>query len=383
MLYSKIMADFVRIDVFQLINSRKPLEKSENIGSLESFLMGQSMEQQDSASKLKEPIFSRKKALLTVGQYAVRQGVSAGIVQECARLGIVQVRKHKNKTFIVDLPLDAYRSIKQLDSDSPEPVDSANCANKITELVNRIFQPAAPVRQHSESDNETQLLSADSERTESKKIGGLKTVEINPASAEMSLPQHRHKGPAAIPDLKLFAEEENKVFKSANRRDLAKGGAADRTEPEPGRFRIPFLRNITDSIRAVSVWKLSFVLVTAAFVISICAYARVSFDRKIQQQKLREAYESINKLMTKYEDAIQKTRLYEFDLMSWQSEAEQSKKALISSETELQNARKQLYEAEKDLQTTQQYNTEKLKELNDQISKIRSHLPNLSGQAAE
>ena len=78
------------------------------------------MEQQNSLNKLNEPIFSRKKSLLTVGQYAARQGVSAGVVQECARLGVVQVRKHKNKTFIVDLPLDTYKIIKQQDSPSSE-----------------------------------------------------------------------------------------------------------------------------------------------------------------------------------------------------------------------------------------------------------------------
>ena len=79
---------------------------------------------------------------------------------------------------------------------------------------------------------------------------------------------------------------------------------------------------------------------TAAFVISICAYAWVSIDRKIQQQKLQQAYESINKLITKYEDARQQARLYEFDMMNWRSEAEQSKKALIDSEAELQNVKK-------------------------------------------
>ena len=88
----------------------------------------------------KEPIFSRKKNLLSVGQYASRQGVSTGIVQEAARLGVVQVRKHKDKTFIVDLPLDTYKMLKQPDWGNSDGVDTTVGANKISELVNRIFQ---------------------------------------------------------------------------------------------------------------------------------------------------------------------------------------------------------------------------------------------------
>jgi hypothetical protein len=309
------------------------------------------MEQQNSLNKLSEPIFSRKKSLLTIGQYAVRQGVSAGVVQECARLGVVQVRKHKNKTFIVDLPLDTYRITKQQDSPSSEGVNTEFCANKITELVNKIFQ----------SDNQTQLLPAE---TENKKNSRQKIIETNPVPAEPSFRQHWHKGPDTIPDLQLFAEEKNNVLR-----------AGKEIEPDISRFRVPFLRSSIESIRAVSVWKLSFVLAASALIISICAYAWVSIDRKMQQQKLQQAYESIGKLITKYEDVRQKARLYEFDMMNWRSEAEQSKKALIDSETKLQDVKEKLYETRKDFQAMQQYNAETLKELNEQISRIRSNIP--------
>jgi hypothetical protein len=314
------------------------------------------MAQQPSLNKLSEPIFSKKKSLLTVGQYASRQGVSTGIVQECARLGVVQVRKHKNKTFIVDLPLDIYKIIKQQDSQSPEEIDGSSCVNKITDLVNRIFQ----------SENETQPLPAGIKRTEGEKNSGLKTIEISPVPAESLLPQPRHKEPEAIPNLKQFVEKESGIAAGKNK-----------NEPDFGKFRIPLLRSITESIRAVSVWRLSFVLVTTAFVISICAYTRVSMDRKIQQEKLQQAYESINKLIGKYEDVKQQAKLYELDMMSWQSEAERSKKALFNSEAELQDTRKNLYEAKKDLETMQQHNTETLKELNEKISRIRSHIPDV------
>jgi len=316
------------------------------------------MQQQDNASKLtsatpapvfrqedagaNEPVFSRKKSLLTVGQYAVRQGVSAGIVQECARLGVVQVRKHRDKTFIVDLPLDIYKIIKQQDSQSPEDVDVSSCTDKITDLVNRIFQPAATVRQHGEPDDITQL-----------------------SPAESSFIQSQHKEPDTIPDLHLFAEEQDRIETGKNINEFA----ADR-------FRIPLLRSISESIKAVSVRKLFLILMAATVAAILFAYVRINTDRKTQQEKLRQAYESINKLSTRYEDTRQQARLYEFDMMSWRAEAQRSKNALMNSETELQSVRRNLYEARKDLENMRQYNTEALKELNEKITRIRAHIPN-------
>jgi len=49
-----------------------------------------------------------KRALLSIDAYAAREGISKGIVEECGKLGIVQIRKCKGKTFVVDVPLSPY-----------------------------------------------------------------------------------------------------------------------------------------------------------------------------------------------------------------------------------------------------------------------------------
>lgn len=49
-----------------------------------------------------------KRALLPIEKYAAREGVSEGIVEECGKLGIVQIRKYKDKVFVVDIPLSPY-----------------------------------------------------------------------------------------------------------------------------------------------------------------------------------------------------------------------------------------------------------------------------------
>lgn len=271
----------------------------------------------------KEPIFGRKKSLLSVGQYASRQGVSTGIVQEAARLGVVQVRRHKDKTFIVDLPLDTYKMLKQPDWGNSEGVDTAAGANKISELVNRIFQ----------SDKVLEKNLKLSAGPPARSIGLTANTAVKPQS----------ESPAMIPDLKLFAEEES-IAKAAPRE----------VEQEAVNFRVPFLRSVMDSTRTMPRWKVNTIVIAMVAVIIGCAFSYLAVSQKSQQEKLQQAYKNIGTLMAEYENAKQKAQIYEFDVLNWRSEAERSKKALSGSENELNEVRKRLYEAKKDLQTLQQ-----------------------------
>jgi Skp family chaperone for outer membrane proteins len=323
------------------------------------------MKQQDDLSKLKEPIFSRKKSLLTVGEYAARQGVSAGVVQEAAKLGVVQVRKHKHKTFIVDLPLDAYKIAKEPDLPPFEEIDPEFCANKIAELVNRICQPdnfAPPLADDSIHKVETEI----NDRQEIKSIPSPRFLASPRVSREAGRRAKARAGdwPVETLDLSLLAEEANEL---SDNRDI--------NDHQLSRFRVPILRNIIESITSVSPSKIFFTLMTITFAVSISAYIWSSNDRKIQQQKLRGAYENISNLMTKYDDARQQAKIYELDMNNWQSEAQQAEKAITDYKAELESTKQSLSEARKDLQNTQRYNTDTLRKLNDQISKIRSQVP--------
>ena len=54
------------------------------------------------------PTWQLKKSLLSIDQYAAREGVSRGVVEKCGEFGIVQIRRHRGKTFVVDMPLSPY-----------------------------------------------------------------------------------------------------------------------------------------------------------------------------------------------------------------------------------------------------------------------------------
>jgi type II secretory pathway pseudopilin PulG len=279
-------------------------------------------------SSFNGPIFSRKKSLLTMQQYAADQGVSAGVVQECAKLGVVQVRKHKDKTFVVDLPLDAYKNLSQLTNDQKsEPIDTSAPAQKITGLINKILQPPR---------------------------------NANPLSAKTD----RQDNISAVPDLNLFAQEEN----------IAAAGRIGESDTEFSYFKTPASRKVMDAVKVTSAWKIVSVVVTIAMLVSIVAYSKVSADRRLQQQKLQQAYEDIQRIMKEYKDTAQKAKMYEVDMTNWQSEAVKNQSAVADMQRELILTKDKLFQAQKDLSATQQYNVNTLKQLNDQINDITSRI---------
>lgn len=62
----------------------------------------------ETISQETEPTLQLKKSLLPIEEYAARKGLSIDIVEECARLGIIQIRKYKGRTFVVDVPHSQY-----------------------------------------------------------------------------------------------------------------------------------------------------------------------------------------------------------------------------------------------------------------------------------
>jgi methyl-accepting chemotaxis protein len=61
------------------------------------------------------PRLQLERALVPIDKFAAREGVSRSAVEDWANLGLVQIRRHKGKTFVVDVPPgpygDAYRTL--------------------------------------------------------------------------------------------------------------------------------------------------------------------------------------------------------------------------------------------------------------------------------
>ena len=100
------------------------------------------------------PTLQLKKPLLPIDEYAAREGVSRGIIEKCGKLGIVQIRKYKGKTFVVDTPLSPYRYAPETTKNNTQPIDKNTQAKMISELARKVT-PCESETPHrpTESDN--------------------------------------------------------------------------------------------------------------------------------------------------------------------------------------------------------------------------------------
>jgi len=292
----------------------------------------------DNKEAIENGLFSRKKSLLTVQQYANSQGISAGVVQECAKLGVVQIRKHKDKMFIVDLPLDASKTARQQGDIKVEQIDSAAQAQRISNMVSKIFKP------------ETPLI---------KPVINQPKTEIAPAQTSAIAP-----APAAIPDLNIFAQEEDKAATAGN----------EVFTPVPTEFKVSFGRKIYDAFKITSTSKVAMAVMFFAIAAAIGTYFWMSAQRNAQQQQLQQAYENITKLMNAKDMADRKAKLYELDSFNWKTEAQRNQKSVANLEVELVATKEKLTQTQDSLSKIQQNHIDTLKQINQRIQEITTQV---------
>ncbi|HBG27541.1 MAG: hypothetical protein A2Y10_15585 [Planctomycetes bacterium GWF2_41_51] len=271
-------------------------------------------------------LFSRKKSLLTLQQYASSQGISAGVVEECAKLGVVQIRKHKNKTFIVDLPLDASKSAKQQDENKVEHINTAEQAQRLSGIVNKIFQPS---------------------------------IQQNKPVVTVTKPTTQQPA-AAIPDLKIFAQEENK----------APTIKLEKFEPLPVEFKVSLSRKIFDAFKLSTGGKVALAFMAFGLAITIAAFVWSSLQNHLQQQKLEQAYENIGKLVNEYDSTARKTKMLEIDSANWKAEAQRNQQSIASLQVQLVQTKEKLSETQESLAEIQQNHVDTLKKINEQLQEI-------------
>jgi hypothetical protein len=84
-------------------------------------------------SQLIEPPLKLKKALLPIEEYAARERISTDVIEKCGKLGIIQTRKFKGKTFVVEAPYPMFDGIDEIDPEPTQPADETEQAQKISE----------------------------------------------------------------------------------------------------------------------------------------------------------------------------------------------------------------------------------------------------------
>ncbi|MHC4254513.1 MAG: hypothetical protein ACYSUL_02695 [Planctomycetota bacterium] len=82
-----------------------------------------------------EPILHVNRSLIPLEEYAEREGVSVSIVYECAKMGIVQIRKCREKSYVVDVPLSPHMATLQTKNGAISTNDSESTPKRLSQKI--------------------------------------------------------------------------------------------------------------------------------------------------------------------------------------------------------------------------------------------------------
>jgi hypothetical protein len=83
-------------------------------------------------------------ALISIDEYAAREGVSAELIKACGKAGIVQIRRHKGKTYVVDYPLTPYFQAEACSSRQQDHHQPAATPSHRGELIKATLKADTP-----------------------------------------------------------------------------------------------------------------------------------------------------------------------------------------------------------------------------------------------
>jgi len=78
-----------------------------------------------------------KHSLVTIQEYAAREGVRVEMLEACGKAGIVQIRRHKGRSYVVDQPLTPYSPSAEQKKAAPKQDIQAGSISSLAERMLR------------------------------------------------------------------------------------------------------------------------------------------------------------------------------------------------------------------------------------------------------
>jgi len=366
-----------------------------------------------------------KRSLLPIDKYAAREGLSRGIIEECGKLGVVQIRKYKGKTFVVDVPLSPYLYTSAATKGATKPVDKGShfakrpqnevpnvpkTAKKDTKLNDESIKAgtiSALVEDMLHTSSETMdkpIKTLNDENGQVEKIGN-RTQTIRPDARETIVK------PAQSSNFSINAKKRcqvvSRMFRKASQiinkltETVSGKSIKSQEKPQPTQIiqddEIQFGHLAESSLyeesqeddpaaqlKSKRTWRVvalfSIVFLLAALLSNIWFY----MDKQIQLGKLDLAYANIQ---TVYNDLIKanqqvkvlqneltnsrtETRGIQNELDKSRAEIKRIQNELDNSRAEAKTVRNELAEARQNLEIIQHRNTQGVDRLNKQIQKL-------------
>ncbi|MHC4792027.1 MAG: ATP-binding protein [Planctomycetota bacterium] len=280
-----------------------------------------------------EPTLQRKKLLLPIDKYAAREGISRDLVEACGKMSIVQLRKYKGKTFVVDVPLSPYYCTPEITTEPTQPIGKTTQANNISESAPKII-PDEPAQ----SGNMATKV-------------GKKSQLVNKMSCKVS----------KITDkpVQIVNDEPAETKEKPESAEITKNAV----------YQLGFL---TEQAGAKHSWQITTLLLMAFFLIALFGCFWFYLNRNIQLEKLEQARAIIQMTQSNSREAAQQIETLQSTLKNSQAQIESVRAELANYKAQVTT----LQESAQQIETLQ--NT--LKNSKAQIERARAELANYKAQ---
>ena len=346
------------------------------------------------------PILQLKRPLLPIGQYAAREGVSPGILEQCGKLGIVQIRKHKGQTYVVDVPITP--NMPELVGDSAKPIDKAERARRIAELVKKAFPAEPPAAAPPKP-----KIAPDNTEKASKLYRDTLDIFSNPSPAvQKSVRPLTVTAQFAPPDSLKIADEPDVSLEDIDWDEILKDMQSppkpqsldvleepielfDETleiqrHPQPRQTRQPQVarpakaqqQSIFAKLKAGFTWRVAAVFFLACLFIGVTAAIRLYQDRQIQIDNVKRANAAVRQFVDSSAQADRQAEEFQSELNNSVTQLQQLKATLENSKAELKTAQDELTTSRQNLENIRRNNTDALQRLNERIQKLAERMPN-------
>jgi hypothetical protein len=321
-----------------------------------------------------EPVLQLKKPLVPIDEYAARKGISRSVLEKWGKLGIVQIRRYKGETFVVDTPFSQYPYASETAAEPAQLADKAAHAEKISELAEDVVpEPLEITNNLAEMVNEIYHTESPSEPT--------RTPDL--------------KTPEAVDEPAGFIDE------------------TAQTEEAPESVQtlldqqFPMDVLLAAQARAKLVWQTVAISSMALVFAALCVNLWLYMDRKAQLDRLNQAYASVQQFVNDSAQASQRAGTLQSELADSRTQIrtlegrladstmqvarleselnistmklERLQSQLDDSTVELKTVRDQLAQARQDFETIKKRNAEAVRRLNAQIRKFSGQPPEPMG----
>jgi len=288
------------------------------------------------------PILQLKRPLLPIDKYAARQRLSRSTVEKYRQLGIIQIRKYKGKTYVVDVPVSPYHpgfEGQQSLQESPKMATQAA------------------------GNNEYRMSN-----TELRNSPALAEVNLSPQKRGFEI---QNSGFSVRHSLFLISALAKRIFCKAFKIKNQLSMQDARRKTQDSRLKT---QDSKMKARAQRVWQVAAISLIVCLFAAFLACLLLYMNQKVQRGRLDRAYASIQNVYDDYVRTSQQLATLQSKLVESTAELEWVKNEVNNSRAEAKNMRNELTQVTRSLETIQKHNTTALEQLKEQLQKLTDQI---------